>query len=126
MVTDEHPSAFSRRLLVGLGLMGLAGVVGVLFQFNPTQHAFYPVCLFHRLTGWQCPGCGGLRAAHSLLHGQILNALHFNPLAVMALPMLTLLKLRSMLRETNGQSPARQPLRAGWIKLLLAVIVVFT
>ena len=33
----------------------------VLFFFNPSQYGFYPVCLFHELTGLNCPGCGGRR-----------------------------------------------------------------
>src|SRR4029077_15194960 len=38
---------------------GLLAGSGVLYTFSPTEHSFYPICLFHALTGWQCPGCGG-------------------------------------------------------------------
>src|SRR2546421_11472933 len=57
----------------GLALVGAA----VLFWFEPTQHAFYPICAFHRTTGLLCPGCGSLRALHQLLHGQVAAAFHF-------------------------------------------------
>ncbi|MGA3284708.1 MAG: DUF2752 domain-containing protein, partial [Verrucomicrobiota bacterium] len=49
------------------GVVLAATVLGsgaVLFFFNPSTHGFYPVCLFHKLTGWNCPGCGGTRAAY--------------------------------------------------------------
>ena len=59
----------------------------ILFRFNPAEHAFYPQCFFHQITGLQCPGCGGLRAGHQLLHGHLLVALHLNALAVLALPL---------------------------------------
>ncbi len=62
---------------------------------------------------------------HSLLHGQILEALHFNPLAVIALPFLAFAALRSLLRKTTGYPLPPLQLRAGWIKLLIAVVLVF-
>ena len=42
-----------------------------------------PFCLFHRLTGIPCCGCGGLRAANLLLHGKLAQAVIMNPLADM-------------------------------------------
>lgn len=45
-------------------------------------------CGFHAITGYQCPGCGGQRAAHYLLHGELIKALRYNALFVMGLPFL--------------------------------------
>ncbi len=39
------------------------------------------LCPFRLLTGIPCPGCGGIRAANALLHGEILKALYINPLS---------------------------------------------
>ena len=39
-----------------------------------------PPCLFYRLTGLYCPGCGSGRAVSAVLHGQFLKALACNPL----------------------------------------------
>lgn len=36
-------------------------------------------CLFKTVTGYPCPGCGGTRAAHALLHGNLQEALYINP-----------------------------------------------
>jgi len=57
---------------------GALGSGAVLFSFDPAKHGFYPICLFHSLTGWNCPGCGATRAAYQLLHGHLLLALHDN------------------------------------------------
>ncbi|MSU35792.1 MAG: DUF2752 domain-containing protein [Pedosphaera sp.] len=57
-----------------------------LYHFNPQEHGFYPRCLFYQTTGLWCPGCGGLRSCHQLLHGNISAAFRLNPLAVILLP----------------------------------------
>ena len=70
----------------------VAAVLGsgaVLFFFDPAKHGFYPICLFHSLTGLNCPGCGATRAAYQLLHGHLLRALHDNALFVLMLTALT-------------------------------------
>jgi hypothetical protein len=54
--------------------------LGVLYAYPPDQFAFYPKCLLFSTTGWQCPGCGGLRATHALLHGQFAAAWALNPM----------------------------------------------
>jgi hypothetical protein len=63
----------------------VAGAGAVLFFFNPGTHGFYPICLFHKLTGWNCPGCGGTRAAYALLHGNFALALKDNALFIVLL-----------------------------------------
>ena len=61
------------------------GVSVVVFFFNPATYKFYPVCLFHRTTGLNCPSCGMTRAAYALLHGKIFMALRDNALFVIGL-----------------------------------------
>ena len=41
-------------------------------------------CLFHLITGFYCPGCGGTRAVKYLLHGQILKSIRYHPLVFYA------------------------------------------
>ena len=68
-----------RVILVLAVLAGLA----LLFWLNPAQYAIYPRCAFYSMTGWQCPGCGGLRATHQMLHGNWGEAWALNPIAVL-------------------------------------------
>ncbi len=108
--------------------LGLAGALlvalGLLFFFNPAQHSFYPFCTFHRLTGWQCPGCGGLRAVHHLLHGELGTALRFNPLFVVALPLVAWLLVRRWWRGSQA-APVPHRTQARWAWTILAVLIVF-
>lgn len=59
--------------------IGLVAVLAVLFVFDPMTAGFYPRCPSKVLTGYDCPGCGTLRACHAILHGDIVAAWGFNP-----------------------------------------------
>jgi hypothetical protein len=56
-----------------------AAALTVLYWFDPATTAVFPACPFRALTGLLCPLCGGLRAAHALLHGRLLDAVALNP-----------------------------------------------
>jgi len=51
----------------------------ILYTFPPGAGSFYPPCVFHRMTGLLCPGCGTTRALHQLLHGHVAAAFQLNP-----------------------------------------------
>lgn len=102
----------------------LLAALGVLYFYNPAHHSFYPFCTFYRVTGWQCPGCGGLRAAHHLVHGEMWTAFRFNPLVVLMLPMAIWLVARRILRRPQPEKfSARAQARWAWIAL--AVLALF-
>nr|WP_308408695.1 DUF2752 domain-containing protein [Streptomyces sp. AC627_RSS907] len=76
--------AVAVRLAVPAGV--LAAVVGAFAyvgSVDPNEPGHYPVCPLLRLTGLYCPGCGGLRSAHAVVHGDVLTALHANAPAVL-------------------------------------------
>lgn len=92
----------ARRGLLLLLITAVIAAGGLLFFFNPVEHQFYPICFFHTATGLQCPGCGGTRALHQLLHGNVLAALHLNALVVVAVPLLAWWGIRFGLRHFRG------------------------
>jgi hypothetical protein len=59
----------------------------VLYLFPPAEHSFYPRCIFHALTGLQCPGCGGTRALHELLHFHVAAAWGYNAMITVLAPL---------------------------------------
>ena len=75
---------------VAIGLL-LVGVLVVLTLVDPAQSIWIPKCPVKLLTGLQCPGCGFQRAAHALLHGDVLGALRFNWFLLYAVPYLLVL-----------------------------------
>jgi hypothetical protein len=73
-------SASSRRIATALSTASvLAAGAWVLYTFPPAATRWYPKCVFHQLTGFECPGCGITRALHHLLHGRFAEAFWLNP-----------------------------------------------
>ena len=70
-------------VVIGGGVVLLATFV--LYQYGPSSAGWFPGCLFHRLTGLECPGCGMTRATYAALHGRFGEALRFNPLGMIVL-----------------------------------------
>jgi hypothetical protein len=99
------------------------GSGAVLFFFDPAKHGFYPICLFHALTGWNCPGCGATRAAYQLLHGHLLRALHDNALFVLTLTALAAQGAWLAMKKIRNQPVAFVvPPKALWALLVIALI----
>lgn len=117
-------AAASKRLALAVGLFVALGVTAVLFWFNPAQYSFYPACLFHKITGWNCPGCGGLRAAHQLLHGHFALAVKSNALAILLLPLLAWWGV-CRVKARRRQGPSRMLSSAKWLWAFLALGIVF-
>ncbi len=68
-------------------MIALAIAAFQLHQRGPFGQAWLPGCMFHKLTGLHCPGCGMTRAAHATLHGRLGEAFRFNPLGMILLPL---------------------------------------
>ncbi|MEU9352945.1 DUF2752 domain-containing protein [Streptomyces griseoloalbus] len=72
------------RLAVPAGVLAaVAGAFAYVGTVDPNEPGHYPVCPLLRLTGLYCPGCGGLRSAHAVVHGDLLAALQANAPAVL-------------------------------------------
>ncbi len=73
---------FNKILLAVLALF----ITAFYFFFNPIGNTLLPTCPFKILTGLYCPGCGGQRAFHAILHGNFTEAFHNNLLIFVAIP----------------------------------------
>ena len=102
-----------------------AVAAAVLFAWDPAQSDFFPLCLFHALTGLHCPGCGTSRALHQLLHGNLSAALALNPLMMVLLPAVIVSLLVRSLRKAAGRTVCRRVVSPVWIWALLVVVVLF-
>lgn len=71
-------------MAAGAGLVCAA----VWFGDPTTPGGPLPVCPTKALLGIDCPGCGSMRMLYSVMHGDLLAAVKFNALAVLALVLL--------------------------------------
>ena len=118
---SSSPAFFTAVVLVAAAL----GSGAVLFFFDPAKHGFYPLCLFHLLTGWNCPGCGATRAAYQLLHGHLLRALHDNALFVLALAVVAAQGARLAAQKIRKQ-PVAWIVPSGVLWTFLVITLGFT
>ena len=96
----------------------LLGVMAapLLWWQEPHGQLFYPQCWLYAHTGLQCPGCGGLRCVHALLHGNLAEAWHYNPLVILYAPIVAWWTLSEVAGLAKGRIYAH-PFRSGrfWI-----------
>jgi hypothetical protein len=82
------PSSSGSRQLTIIISAAAAVAIAALYRFDPATTHVFPPCVFHLLTGLECPGCGSTRALHHLLHGEIGVAFRFNQLVFALVPFL--------------------------------------
>jgi hypothetical protein len=98
------------------------GYVGAV---DPNQPGHYPVCPMLQVTGLFCPGCGGLRSAHAVAHGDIAAAFGSNALAVVGYAIFAAVWVVWMVRASRGM-PVRINLAPAYWWGIGAVLLIFT
>ncbi|MET9495282.1 DUF2752 domain-containing protein [Streptomyces sp. NPDC006552] len=124
--TRTAPARPLRRAAVPLGVLaGVAAAFAYVGAVDPNEAGHYPACPLLSATGVFCPGCGGLRSAHALVHGDLGGALGANALAVAGYALFAVVWAvwagRAMRGRPFGLSPGRVHL---WT--LGAVVLAFT
>lgn len=106
-----------RAWVAGLAALGLLLAALGLYRWGPSGAGWLPGCLFHRITGLACPGCGMTRATCAALHGRFGEALRFNPLGVILAPVVVVfggVRLRDWLHGEARSWGDRWSWRAVW------------
>jgi Protein of unknown function (DUF2752) len=107
------PSATSNRgrlsAALGTGAVALGALAYVGIGDPHSPRFLFPACPFKALTGLNCPGCGGLRMAHDVLHGDLAAAVEDNVFLLVGIPMLVVWML---VRWRRGLTPMTKPVLA--------------
>jgi hypothetical protein len=85
---------------------------------DPARAGRFPACPFLTVTGFDCPGCGSLRALHELIHGHLTAAADYNLLLVAFLPCAAAVWFRTV----TGR--ARPRLLPRWAVLATIIVLV--
>jgi hypothetical protein len=98
---DESRTSRLRSPLLAVAVVG--GLSLALHLRDPHTHGSWGFCPFKALTGWDCPGCGGLRAVNDLTDGHVGAAASSNLLLVASIPLLVGLWFLWFSRAWRGQ-----------------------
>ncbi|MBC9724604.1 DUF2752 domain-containing protein [Streptomyces sp. TRM68367] len=114
------------RLALPTGVLAaVAGAFAYVGTVDPNEPGHYPACPLLQLTGIYCPGCGGLRSAHAVMHGDFAAALQDNAPAVLGYAAFAVLWTVWVVHAVRGR-----PLRIDPPPVLLwgvgALVLVFT
>jgi hypothetical protein len=125
IIPQKHAAPLSPGIFA-IAVLGATAIgAGVMvYLFNPATHNFYPVCIFHALTGLNCPGCGMTRALYALLHGNLRLALKDNALFILMLAALAVWGAQLTVRKIRGQ-PATFDISLDFLWLFLFTAFVF-
>lgn len=125
-VTRPGPGSGPRRLAVPAGVLAaVLGAFAYVGAVDPNEPGHYPACPLLRYTGVYCPGCGGLRSAHAVVHGDFLAALQDNAMAVAGYVLFAVVWTVWVVRAARGR-PLRIDLGPVQLWAAGALLLVFT
>lgn len=117
MKASEKRPADYKLYILGLAL---AVPVAILFFLQNSGIVDFdvadliPPCLFHRVSGLYCPGCGGTRAVKSLLEGRLTACFFYHPFVLYCAVIYTLFMASHTLEFIlQKKSPHKKPFVRG-------------
>ena len=114
-----------KRVRIALGIaVPVILLLGALFLYYFRSG---PPCIFYKLTGLYCTGCGTGRAAVAILHGDLLAAFGYNPLSVILAPFVAYYLLKVYIAYVFGRDllPFFKVER-GTLIAVLVIMIAFT
>ena len=82
-------------------------------------------CMFHKITGLYCSGCGTSRALRSILHFDFYQALRYNAVFTLGLPFLAVYfsaLAASFIKYGGDRISEKIPMKPVWVFIAAAVI----
>ncbi|MGW6377466.1 DUF2752 domain-containing protein [Rhodococcus sp. NPDC055112] len=124
-MTQSGTRARSLRAPLAVAAAGL-GAATLLYLRDPHRAGAYGFCPFHVITGWWCPGCGGLRAVNDLTHGDLVGSLSSNVLILPLVLVLVVAWMRWLRRRWGGVDDRMIVLGRSATAAILVLLAVFT
>lgn len=78
----------NKRIIKVISIVLLLVILLVGYYFLNFKYNFGIPCIFYKITGYKCPGCGITRALFSILNGNIKEAFNYNKLLFIVAPFL--------------------------------------
>ncbi len=80
--------ASDHKARAGWAMLAMLSLAGAAYAVRETAGAgWMPPCVFRKVTGLECAGCGMTRGTHALLNGRVAEAFAFNPVGMVLFPL---------------------------------------
>ena len=100
-------------------------IAGIIYLIVITFTSFRIPCVFHLLTGLDCPGCGVTRMAYSLAHLHFREAFAANPFVLCLLPFLIPYAVYRTRKYIDGKSSQYSMIEVAILTILLLGAIAF-
>ena len=124
-VSPPVSGALGRLAPPAAALAVVVGATAYVGTHDPGRPGHYPPCPLLQFTGLYCPGCGGLRAAHAVAHGDLLAALGANAVVLAGFLAFAVFAVWWCVRAARAR-PVSLPVRAVHLWLFAGLGAVFT
>ena len=106
--------------------VSIIAIIGLFLvkNFNPEEESFFIPCMFHKVTGLKCPGCGMTRAMHYLVNGNIKKAIWYNLMIIPGTFVLIYSGYRYIKYLVKNEEIVNSPLEI-ILKIFLAILILF-
>lgn len=104
------------------GVAASVAAAAYLYAVSPEVPGRYVACPTYTLTGTYCPGCGGLRSLHALMHGDVGLSLQRNPAV---LPLLVVLVVVGAVWLRRGRPALRIDTSGRRFRLAMLAVAAF-
>jgi hypothetical protein len=125
---DTRPRLRRLAPVIAVGMTGLLATSYVALV-DPESGGHYPACPTQLFFGIDCPGCGGIRSAHSLLRGDVAAAIDYNLAALVLIPLAVIALITWARRSWSGITPAQSmktfQRKNRWLLIGVIALVVF-
>ena len=112
---------------LGCAVLACAAAAAAVLHIWPglRQVLRLPPCLFHLITGYYCPGCGGTRAVRALFKGQLLKSAYYHPIVPYAAAVCTaFMATQAAERLSRGKYACGMRYRSCYVWTAAAIIAV--
>lgn len=126
MTTSSGPATVPRPASMWLRLAGLAAIppaVWALARWDILPHV--KLCLFQRVTGRPCPGCGMTRSVLALGRCDVADSLRMHPLGVVLAGLFAATFLGTAAGLVRGDDPVARFLARRGMALVVVLVTVF-
>ena len=115
-----------RNSVIFISILAIIACIGAVIvkKYNPEEHSFFIPCIFYKLTGIKCAGCGMTRAIHNLLNGRIKEAIWYNLMLLPSAVIFSYSTYRYLRYIIKDEPIVNKPLDI-ILKIFLVVIIIF-